>query len=236
MKRLLFAGLFAGIAAALPIPRMSLPPAVTVIETAGPATPLDAALILRAIFRYSPKSVTFLDPLAGEDGRSFLDSKLADTKVPVSIGAGSAKTGSGKPLPDSVPSISFDGLMVRTERSERGEVSLDLDGLFRNRAVLVERTGGGGVAQMIPEEPWARPVWKWSSVLLAASLPWWPFGRVERGLIALGVGCGWGLLGMALQQELGVALPWIYLPLLAIFAVIPADLHLRKVQQRKPAA
>ncbi|MDD5199529.1 MAG: hypothetical protein PHC88_06960 [Terrimicrobiaceae bacterium] len=44
---------------------------------------LDAALVLRAVLRFAPKGIAFLDPIASGDGMPLLTSKLGDAKLPV---------------------------------------------------------------------------------------------------------------------------------------------------------
>ncbi len=50
-------------------------------------TALDAALVLRAVERFNPQSVVFLNPIAADTNRPLLESKLRDARFPVIFSA-----------------------------------------------------------------------------------------------------------------------------------------------------
>lgn len=299
----------------------SNPEAVTVVEINPPAGggrigALDAALVLRAVLRFAPKGIAFLDPIASGDSMALLSSKLGDANVPVVFTANAGGTAlpevaiaSGVPrlpaIPAAVPRghsvgcaapsgpgvlvigrsadhavpssalrllieidqtpnvrgrvpgviragrivapvnlagrsavnplaarfverISLDRLLVRTEQSERGEIVADLSNLLRDRLIAVEIAGGRGALglaalrdNLADEE--ASPAWAALGVLLAASLPWWRQSRMNRVLGALGAGCAWLLLAMALYQQFRILIPLSVAPLLPLLAPIPRD-------------
>ncbi len=221
MRRGWLALIFAGITAAISIFQYPKSPSiVTVIETDGPASPLDAALILRATMRYAPISITFLDPLAGEEGRPLLRSKLEDAKTPVAF---SVPAGATIVPSQAVRTISFDRLMVRTERSERGEVNADLDGLFRQRRVVVRGAHAAEPLRLAGITPGGSIVFGVVAVMLAASLPWWRFSRANRVLAAVAAACAWLLLALAVWQEFGLVAPVAAVAVLPLLALIPPD-------------
>ncbi len=214
------------------------PRVLAVVETSAPPTPLDAALILRATLRFDPDRVTFLDPLAGDEGRPVLDSKLADAKAPVAFAASSpGRTPPKNPIAARwVERIPFDRLMLRAERSERGEITADLDNLFRGREIAVQMAGAAGAVDLaaarngLVETP-PRPELSWVAVALAGSLPWWRGGRLHRALAALGVACAWLLLAFAIHPQSHLVLPLAAMLSLPLLALVPVPLH--EIEQRK---
>lgn len=199
------------------------PPPIAVIETSAPPTPMEAALVLRAVTRFHPQSVTFLDPLSGSDGAPLLRSRLADEKIPVQFASATPPPSTKTPPPAG--RISLDQLLLRIERSERGEISLDLDARFAGRAVYVV-TAGTNVAPRSNALPRVKfsgpPPWAgWIGVALAASLPWWPLRRSSRALTALAVCALWLLAAVTAQSEFGVSLPVTFAPALPLLALIP---------------
>ena len=345
MKRVVFAGLLAAIAAgaawhdaspagapirdefrgwlaanALPVQTEE----ITAIEMSPPAKdirPLDAALVLRAVLRYAPRAIVFLDPIGADADPTLLASKLSEAKIPVVLTAnkrleplpavaitaalppleaetetvfrGDRPAGCALPvqqdevliaarqgveavasnvvrasmLVDAVPpqavrgripgllhagamlvpasaggrakinsltlrfvkSIEFDQLMLRTERSEQGAISVDLDMLFRGRLVAIQNAGENGalgLAALRNRLAEASPPagMEWLCVLLAASLPWWGGRRLDRALLALGVACVWALLALAIYQEFRIPLPLFGMMLLPLLALVPPGL------------
>lgn len=228
MNRPLLAVLFAAIAIGAWIFGARLPGGfrisgsgpITVIETEAAPTPMEAALVLRAILRFDPQSITFVDPLDGADGEPLLRSRLADTRIPVTFAPPAPAAGTPRVSADRLP---FDRLLLRIERSERGEVALDLDALFRGRPVYVETAGTDRAPALATRIEPARPV-NWPGVfgvLLAASLPWWPLRRHNRALLALAVASAWMLAAVSVQREFDVAIPIAFAPLLPLLALIP---------------
>lgn len=204
------------------------PEIVAVVETPAPPSPLDAALILRATLRFQPRGVTFFDPLAGPEGRALLEAKLGETSIPIQFAAPAKEITVPASLPDAgrwTERITFDRLMVRTERGDRGEISADLDRLFRDRWIAVQTPGGNGAAELALALNHYRPPTvplgaAWVAVALAASLPWWRLGRAHRGLAALGLTCAWLLLVLALIPS-HVAVPFAGMLVLPLLALIP---------------
>jgi hypothetical protein len=222
--------------AAVTLPRLQT---ITAIETTGAATPLDAALVLRAVLRYGPKSVAFLDPLAGDDGMPLLISKLGDARMPVEFAADTklprmARVATLPAMPSHrmdafagryVERVTLDQVMIRTERSERGEIAIALDNLFRNRVVAVETTGGQRSARFAAALNGLAaaefPPAGWAAVLIAATLPWWRAGRFARAFAALGVTCACLLLALSVYAQFHVAIPLTATLLLPFLALIP---------------
>jgi len=291
------------------------PETIAVIETDKPATALDAALALRAILRYEPKGIVFLDPLTNLNGLPLLLSKLGDARQPIAFTTNAGLPPlSGIKIGSEVPSLSGDGgfappdrsagcepsvvvgrngnhavasspltlllavnhippaaargivpgtihsgpvvapvnstgqatinpltakaieritldrLMVRSERSERGEITVDLDNLFRERLVAVQVAGGRGATLLAalqngfaesPAPPWVA----YLGVLLAASLPWWRVRRFHRCLLALLATGWWLLVALAAYQEFRIVMPILPALLLPLLALIPRSSH-----------
>lgn len=288
---------------------------VTVIETEKPASALDAALALRAILRYQPKGIVFLDPITNLNGLPLLLSKLGDATQPITFttnaglpplsgirigAAASSLSGDGGFAPPdrsagcepsvvvgrsgkhavassplalllavnhlspaaargavpgtihagpvvapvnaaghatidplavhAIERITLDRLMVRSERSEHGEITVDLDNLFHARLVAVQAAGGSGATLLAalqtglaesPAPPWAA----YLGVLLAASLPWWRASRFHRCLLAVLATGWWLLIALAAWQEFHIVVPILPALLLPLLAWIPRSSH-----------
>jgi hypothetical protein len=291
------------------------PETIAVIETAKPASALDAALVLRAILRYQPKGIVLLDPLTDLGGLPLLLSKLGDAQQPITF-----TTNAGlPPLPGvaidgAIPSLSTDGgfappdrlagcepslvvgrsgnhavassplalllavnhlppaavrgavpgtihagpvvvplnaagqatldplaakwteritldrLMVRSERSEHGEITVDLDNLFHGRLVAVQTLGGRGATFLAALQnglaesaapPWVAGL----GILLVASLPWWRVSRFHRCLLALLATGWWLLVALEAWQEFRIVMPILPALLLPLLAWIPRGSH-----------
>lgn len=125
-----------------------------------------------------------------------------------------------------VRSVTLDQLMLRTERSERGEISADLTTLFQGRLVAIQTAGENralGLAALrnnLAESPFSAGV-EWIGLLVVAMLPWWRSSRINRALFALGVSCAWLLLALAIYQEFRIAMPISIAVALPLLALIP---------------
>ncbi len=127
--------------------------------------------------------------------------------------------------PPLVESIALDDLMVRTERSERGIISPDLEEFFRGRVVAcgIGESGARGAIALaaVMNELLELPAPAWSGfvlALVAASLPWWRMPRFERVAWAVIAAAVWALLAIAFYQEYRVIVPLsvsLLLPLIA---------------------
>jgi hypothetical protein len=137
-----------------------------------------------------------------------------------------------------VTRMNFGELMVRTERSEHGEIGADLDALFRGRWVAVQLAGGRGadclaalLNGLVENSP---PVGLAAlGLLLAACVPLWP--RRGRVLAACGAACAWALMALAFYADfhfVAPLFPVLLPPVLAIFS--KAASH--KPEQRELAA
>jgi hypothetical protein len=129
--------------------------------------------------------------------------------------------------------ITFSDLLLRTEHSEEGEISTDLDAMFRSRVIAVQLAGGmqpDGLAALFNHLLTTGTVSLWlvlAGAVLAASLPWWSVRRRDRVLLALIASCWWVLLGLALFAEFALAAPLsvaVLLPIMALFPMRPAGL------------
>lgn len=129
--------------------------------------------------------------------------------------------------------IAYSDLLLRTEHSEEGEISTDLDATFRSRVIAVQLAGGmqpEGLAALFNHLLTTASVSPWLSLaglVIAASLPWWGVRRRDRMVLALIVGCSWVLLALALFGEFALAAPMsiaFLLPLMALVPVRPAGL------------
>ena len=298
------------------------PETIMAIEMDPPGpniTSLDAALLLRAVLRHSPKAVVFLDPVSTSADDPLLTSKLSEAKIPVVLTANEnlqplpavAAFNPLPPLPPTgavfqsanpagcvapvaqtqvllaagsggsvVPSnvwmaclavdgvqpravdgripgwlragatyspidaagraninpqaaqylkrMGFNQLMLRTERSEQGTISADLEGLFRGRIVAVQIAGGNralGLAAVRNDLADAAPP-GWLGILAALpalTLPWWRGSRRNRALLALLPACGWLFLAPAIYHELRMPVPLLGMLLLPLLALIPSD-------------
>lgn len=126
--------------------------------------------------------------------------------------------------------VTLDRLMVRSERSEHGEITVDLDNLFRGRLVAVQTVGGRGATLLAALQnglagssapPWVACL----GVVLVASLPWWRASRFHRCLLALLATGWWLLVAMEAWQEFRVIMPVISALLLPLLALIPRGSH-----------
>ncbi len=137
--------------------------------------------------------------------------------------------------------ISLDQLMLRTERSEQGAIGVGLEDLFRGRLIAVQYSGDGqaaGVAALrnrLAEIP-SPANWEWIALLLVATLPWWPGSRIHRALFAVGVGCSWLLLALAIYQEFRIVLPISIALLLPLLGLIPSRQRANKIERRESPA
>lgn len=139
-----------------------------------------------------------------------------------------------------VNGIAFDQLLLRTERREQGAISVDLDILFRGRLVAVQNAGETralGLAALrnrLAESPPPAGL-EWIGLVLVATLPWWRGSRVHRALLALGAGCAWVLMSLAIYEQSRVALPLSIMLLLPLLALIPPGRKRRsgEVEQRE---
>jgi hypothetical protein len=129
--------------------------------------------------------------------------------------------------------ITFSDLLLRTEHSEEGEISTDLDTMFRNQVVAVQLAGGmqpDGLAALFNHLLTTGTVslgLALAGIMIAISLPWWAPRRRDRVILALIVSCSWLLLALALFGEFALAAPLsvaFLLPILALFSVRPAGL------------
>lgn len=149
---------------------------------------------------------------------------------------------------DFVETISLNELMLRTEESERGEISNALDVLFRDRMVVV---GGGaanhaeGVAALANNlAETTAPGWMTGiGIVLLATLPWWSQKRVHRFLWAVVAAATWALLTLAVHQEfriVGSIAVVVAAPLLALVTIRlprPSDkADSREMSTPEPAA
>jgi hypothetical protein len=126
--------------------------------------------------------------------------------------------------------ITLDRLMVRAERSEHGEITVDLDNLFHGRLIAVQTANGNGATLLaalqngLIEAP--APAWvTYVAVLLAASLPWWRAGRFPRCLVALLATGWWLLIALDAYQEARIVVPILPALLLPFLALIPRSSH-----------
>ncbi len=198
---------------------------VTVIETPAAPTPMEAALILRAVMRYEPRSVTFIDPLAGGDGEPLLRAKLAEAAVPVTFRPEPPDAVEGAPKPPPISRLALDQLLLRVERTEQGLPDAELDALFRGRPVYVETEGGTLTPRVATRVIPSRHVgWPgWLGALLVASLPWWRVGGLNRFLVATAVASGWVLGVIGLQAQWNLVIPFAFTPLLPLLALMPVE-------------
>lgn len=130
--------------------------------------------------------------------------------------------------------ITLGDLLLRTEHSEEGEISTDLDTIFRSRIVAVQLAGGmqpaglAGLFNHLLTTTTVSPALALAGIVIAASLPWWSIRRRERWILALIVSCSWALLALALFGEFALAAPLsiaFLLPVLALVPVRPAGLR-----------
>jgi hypothetical protein len=127
--------------------------------------------------------------------------------------------------------ITLSDLLLRTEHSEEGEISTDLDTIFRSRVVAVQLAGGmqpNGLAALFNHlltTTTVSPALSLAGIIIVASLPWWAARRRDRVILGLIASCFWVLLALALFAEFALAAPMavaFLLPLLALFPVRPA--------------
>ena len=214
--------------------------AVQMPDSGKPIPSLDAALILRAALRYSPKEIVFLVPIEKSDAASALSSQLSDAKAPVSF---SPPKDDGAPVVGAVAAryvrrIDFGQLMVRNEQSEQGTIGGNLDALFRDSVVVVQSAWDKGalriaaLANRLTEQP--APPWIYVlCVLPALTLPWWRGSRQMRFLFALVAACGWLLIAQAVYQEFQIPMPLLAMLLLPLPALIPSATSANKAEQGK---
>jgi hypothetical protein len=122
-----------------------------------------------------------------------------------------------------VTRMNFGELMVRTERSEHGEIGADLDTLFRGRWVAVQLAGERGAVclaallnGLVENPPPAGLVTL--GILLGVCVPWWP--RRGRVLAACGAGCAWALMALAFYAEFHFVSPLFPVFLLPVLALV----------------
>jgi hypothetical protein len=183
--------------------------------------------------------------LARESGRAVPSSSLqtfllaknvspdaVSGRVPGAVRLGNVLTlstnAAGEPVPGQfaanyVTRVNFGELMVRTERSEHGEIGADLDALFRGRWVAVQLAGERGVLCLaalmngLVENP--PPVGLATlGILLAVCVPLWP--RRGRVLAACGAACIWALMALAFYAEFHFVAPLFPASLLPVLALV----------------
>jgi hypothetical protein len=133
-----------------------------------------------------------------------------------------------------VARVGFDELMVRTERSERGEIGAGLDAALRGRWVAVQLAGGRGaiclaaLSNGLVEAPSPFGL-ATLGILLVVSVPLWP--RNGRVLAACGASAMWALLALAFYKEFHFVAPLFPVPLLPLLAAA-RDLKLTRLRPR----
>lgn len=125
-----------------------------------------------------------------------------------------------------VEPIALPQLALQTERSEQGLIGAALDGLFRERLVVVQFADSdsaeavAALRNRLADLPAPLSI-SLAVALLAASLPWWSSRRPQRALLALIAGCGLLLLALAIYSEFRLALPLLGIVILPALALIP---------------
>jgi hypothetical protein len=148
---------------------------------------------------------------------------IGKLRVPIEVD-GSATV---SPLSERrVESMDFDALMMRVERSERGEIGADLDAFFRGRWLVVQLAGSRGAACLsgllngfVETSP---PVWiPVLGVLLVMGAQEFPKRRrVAGACVASGV---WLILALTIYGEFRFVVPLfpvVAMPLIALLTVV----------------